>query len=224
MARQTSSPVKSKSARLDDKIYKKAASFGRVAARLFNQNGYVETTLEDIAAAAKASKGAIYHYFSSKDELLFFILDNYLDVVLEDFEEKVKAIQEPMDKIRFIIQRHIGLYSEHSAAAKTLLHDAHCLPAKYAKIISKKERTYFETVKGALATLFEADVPHERLTALTFILFGMCNWIYAWYNPKGPISPQELSDIIFRIFLFGVLSFGDSSRCSPGGSDCVECP
>ena len=204
MRKSARSAVKPKSIDLEEKALKRAANIGKVAARLFNGKGYIETSLEDIAAAAKLSKGAIYHYFSSKNELLFFILNNYMDIILDGLEEDLSLIQDPIDKIRHVIKRHICLYSEYPAESKTLLHDTHCLPAKYFKIIADKQRTYFQILASSLPSLFAGTLTNDSLTVLTFSLFGMCNWIYAWYNPKGPVIPQELADIIGDIFLNGI--------------------
>jgi TetR/AcrR family transcriptional regulator, cholesterol catabolism regulator len=207
------SGVKTRSAHLEEKARKKAAILGKAAARLFNEKGYLETSLEDITAAAKVSKGAIYHYFSSKSELLFFILDNYMEIILDGLEENLNAIPEPLDKIRYVIRRHIGLYCDHSALAKTLMHDTHCLPARYFKLIAKKEQAYFQMVANALASVFEGNIGKERLTVLTFTLFGMCNWIYVWYNPRGSVTPQELAEIISDTFLHGVILSKNRSEC-----------
>ncbi len=215
MKKTTPSGVKTRSTDLGEKARKKAAILGKAAARLFNEKGYIETSLEDITAAAKVSKGAIYHYFSSKSELLFFILNDYMDIILDGLEEDLGAIPEPLDKIRYIIRRHIGFYCDHTALAKTLMHDAHCLPAKYFKLIAKKEQAYFRMVASALAPIFEGNISKERLTVLTFTLFGMCNWIYVWYNPKGPVTPQGLADIVTDTFLRGVILSEKPSESSP---------
>ena len=41
----------------------------------------------------------------------------------------------------------------------------------------------------------------------TFLLFGMCNWIYSWYHPRGPVSPEELSAIIYDLFMEGAKKY-----------------
>lgn len=205
MKKTVRSEVKTRSAHLEEKARKKAAILGKAAARLFNEKGYIETSLDDITTAAKVSKGAIYHYFSSKSELLFFILNDYMDTILDGLEEDLSAIPEPLDKIRYVIQRHIGFYCDHTALAKTLMHDAHCLPGNYFKLIAKKEQVYFQIVASALASVFDGNISKERLTVLTFTLFGMCNWIYVWYHPKGPVTPQGLADIITDTFLHGAI-------------------
>lgn len=101
---------------------------GRAAARLFNQKGYLETSLADISSAVGMSKGGIFHYFPTKNEILYFMLSNYMDVVLEGLEEGLKKCDDSLSKIRFIISRHLELYAKNVHEAKRLLHEANLLP------------------------------------------------------------------------------------------------
>lgn len=190
--------------KLDKKGHQRAKKIGKVAARLFSRKGFLETTMDEIAAAAKISKGGMYYYFKSKTEVLYFVLSNYMDLVIGDLEQDLNHIKESEAKLKFIISRHIELYSNKLFEAKVLLHDAHCLPAKYFKVITEKERKYFQIVSGVLPDFFSNPIPKGEQIAITFTLFGMCNWIYSWYEPKGSVTPQKLSDLIHDIFLKGL--------------------
>ena len=190
--------------KLDKKGLQRARKIGKVAARLFSRKGFLETTMDEIAAAAKISKGGMYYYFKSKTEVLYFVLSNYMDLVIGDLEQDLSHIKESEAKLKFIISRHIELYSNKLFEAKVLLHDAHCLPAKYFKVITEKERKYFQIVSGVLPDFFSNPIPKGEQIAITFTLFGMCNWIYSWYEPKGSVTPQKLSDLIHDIFLKGL--------------------
>ena len=189
-----------------DKVLQRRIQIGKAAARVFNKKGYLDTSMDDIVSAANLSKGGLYHYFSSKDEILFFILDNYMSLVLADLEDQVRVCGDSISKIQFIVERHIDLYTNHIAEAKTLLHDAHCLSAKRRKQISAEERDYYRSVIEVLSEFFEGSVHIKKsdLKVLAFLLFGMCNWTYNWYDPRGPIKPNELSKIISTVFLKGI--------------------
>jgi len=194
---------------MTDKKLKKTLKIGKAAARLFNKNGFLETTMDHIASAARISKGGMYHYFSSKDEILHFILSNYMDLILGGLEEELDRLKDDSSKIEFIISRHIVLYTENLDEAKTLLHEAHCLPEKYYKTIAEKERKYYRIVANVIEKSLggRTRMDEGHITALTFLLFGMCNWIYSWYDPKGSVSPEALSDMIRTVFLKGVDEF-----------------
>jgi len=188
-------------------INKRIGSIAKVGAELFSSKGFVETSMDHVSSAAKLSKGGIYHYFPSKTELLNFIVDQFMDIVLKDLEEDLESIEDPFEKLKRLIFRHVDLYSKHRFAAKTLLNEAHNLPVKSRKRIIAKEREYFRIVAALLSDYFGPSLEKNRVTAITFSLLGMCNWIYSWYNPRGPIDPEQLSQIIFDIFIGGVPGF-----------------
>jgi AcrR family transcriptional regulator len=180
---------------------------GKTAAKVFNEKGFLETTIADIASAARISKGGIFHYFPTKSEILYHILSEYMDVVLEGLDKDLKNIEVGSSRIQFIISHHIDLYNKNTAEAKLLLHEAHNLPLKKFKIIAEKEKKYFQIVVNILSDFLNSSTSKEKLTGITFTLFGMLNWIYSWYSPRGPLTPKELSEIIYNIFTKGVVSY-----------------
>ena len=190
--------------RWDKKGWQRANKIGKTAARLFSRKGYLGTTMDEIAVAAKISKGGMYYYFGSKSDVLFFILSSYMDLVLQNLEEDLSQEKRGNDKLKFIISRHIKLYSRNASEARVLLHEAHCLPKNYFNVIAEKQRKYFHIVSEVLLQIFDHPIPKDKLTALTFTLFGMCNWIYSWYDPKGAVGPEELSRTIWTLFIKGV--------------------
>jgi AcrR family transcriptional regulator len=81
---------------------------GRAASKLFEKKGYLETSLRNISAAAKLRKGSIYYYFSNKHEILYFVLDNYMDLQLGGLEDELKEMADSASKIQFIMFRHLN--------------------------------------------------------------------------------------------------------------------
>ena len=183
---------------------KRIMKIAGVASELFGKKGYLETSMEDIAAAAKVTKGGVYHYFGSKTEILYFICSTYVDLDLENLEQSLKGIDETAEKIKFIIFRHIEHYATHEYAARTLLNEAYCLPSKYFKQVKAREKQYFRIVTRVLSEYLGPRAKKDIVTALAFTLFGMVNWIYSWYDPRKSLKPKELSNLIFEIFTKGV--------------------
>jgi AcrR family transcriptional regulator len=191
--------VKNKTARQE-----KATKIVKAAARLFGSKGYLDTAMRDIVTASQASKGAIYHYFSQKEDILFEVLDSYMDLVLQNLEAELLPLPSGDARLKYTIDRHIALYVNNIYAAKTLLHEARHLPAEKFALIAAKQREYFRIVSQVLLECAPYGVDASQLTAITFTLFGMCNWIYSWYNPEKAVNAAELSNIIFKIFTRGV--------------------
>ncbi len=178
----------------------------KAASKLFNRKGYLETSMDDIAAMAKVSKGSLYYYFPTKEDLLFFVLDAYMDLALESLDGALQKRKDGSARLRSFISRHVELYVNHLDEAKTLLHEGHCLSKKRREHIAEKERRYSRTVTGLIEDLFKgaAKPRRDEITIMTFLLFGMCNWIYSWYSPKGSVTPDKLSEIVWRIYMEGV--------------------
>ena len=183
---------------------KRMGNIAKAGAELFSKKGFAETSMEDIAAAAKLSKGGIYYYFPSKTELLYYILDNFMDVVLKDLEAELDRLDNGLEKLKKLIFRHVELYPKHMAEAKALFHEVQNLPPKSFRKIANKEREYYRITSDVLSGYFGPVLDKEQVTAITFILLGMCNSIYAWYNPKSAITPEQLSQTVFDILSSGV--------------------
>lgn len=185
-------------------LYKKRAAIAKIAAEFFSKKGFAETSMDDIAAAAKLSKGGVYHYFPSKTEVLYFIVDNFMDVVLKDIEEELGTIDDGLEKVKRLISRHVELYPRHHAEAKTLVNAVHNLPPKSFKKIVEKEREYFRIAAEVLTGYFGSSAEKHEVVVMTFMLFSMCNSIYAWYNPKRTVSAEQLSQIMFDFLIDGI--------------------
>jgi len=188
----------------NEKELNRMCVIGKAASKLFDEKGYLETSLRDISNAAKLSKGGIYHYFANKHEILYFILNNYMDLLLGGLEGELKEIADNSSKIQFIMFRHLKLYNRNVPEAKALLIEAHNLPSKYFKAIAGKERKYAQILINVLSDFFNGSMQEDKLKAISFTLFGMFNSIMYWYNPKGPVTLEELSQIVYDIFLKGV--------------------
>lgn len=182
---------------------KKKNSIAKIGARLFSKKGFAETSMDDIASAARLSKGGIYHYFSSKAEVLYFVLDNFMDLVIKEIQEELDKNDNKLQRVRGLIFQHIDQYPKYLDEAKILFHEVQNLPPKYYKKIIEKERKYNHITHNVLAEYFGPSMKKNQVTAMTFILLGMCNSIYA-YNPENPVSPKKMSQMIYDILIDGV--------------------
>src|SRR5207244_11170329 len=79
----------------------------RTAARLFQQRGYHATSMNDVASALKLSKGGLYHHFQSKDEILFNLMDDAMDITKERVINGVRNIADPEERLRMLMRQHM---------------------------------------------------------------------------------------------------------------------
>jgi AcrR family transcriptional regulator len=174
----------------------------RNAAEVFSSKGYINATLADVARAARMSKGGIFHYFSSKEDLLFLILCRYMDQTLTTLRAKLASDATPQDKIRIFVHHHISHYRDNFNESRLILHEHENLPSHYLEIVKSKEKEYMRILVKAIEELpGTGHKLHRRAKIAGYSLIGMCNWPYIWYDPRGPVSPEELAEEICGIFL-----------------------
>jgi AcrR family transcriptional regulator len=180
----------------------------RTAARLFQQRGYDATSMNDVAAALKLSKGGLYHHFQSKDEILFEIMNHAMEITQELVIAPVRRIVGPEERLRALIRLHIEVVlSPRDREITVMLHENHPLPPALRKRINARKKEYIHFVEG-LITDVQTNAQRSRHAkcsvssrAAAFALLGMINWIYQWYKPEGDLQANNLvpqfTDLVF---------------------------
>lgn len=180
----------------------------RAAARLFQQQGYDGTSMNDVAAALKLSKGGLYHHFQSKDEILFDLMSHAMDITEERVLNPVRAIADPEERLRTLIRRHIAVVlSERDREITVMLHENHPLSPPLRKRINARKKDYVHFVENLIADVQRARGSKGTVNprAAAFALLGMINWIYQWYRPEGSLQEESLAQQYTDIFLQGAL-------------------
>ncbi len=181
----------------------------RTSARIFAEKGYHSTSMRDISRATKVSLAGLYYYCKSKEELLFLIQDNCFGRVLERLEQRLLEAHEAIEKLRLVIENHLSFFAANMAEMKVLSHEAESLAGEMRERVNSKKQQYTRMVRRILAeaqTHLEGSRQKIDLTVATYALFGMMNWIYNWYDPRGKLSVNDLVDNITRLFLNGFLA------------------
>ena len=185
----------------------------RTAARLFQQRGYDATSMNDVAAALKLSKGGLYHHFQSKDEILFEIMNHAMEMTQERVITPVRAIAGSEERLRALIRLHLEVVlSPRDREITVMLHENHPLPPALRKRINARKKEYIHFVEGLIADV-QKDAQRVRQTggsvtprAAAFALLGMINWIYQWYKPEGELQANNLIPQFTELIFGGILA------------------
>jgi TetR/AcrR family transcriptional regulator, cholesterol catabolism regulator len=195
----------------------------RTAARLFQQRGYDATSMNDVAASLKLSKGGLYHHFQSKDEILFEIMNHAMDITEERVLAPVRAIADPEDRLRALIRLHMEIVlSPRDREITVMLHENHPLPPALRKRINTRKKEYVHFVETLMAEVQQSAakkspkqsdriVQRPGASAVTpraaaFALLGMINWIYQWYKPEGDLQANNLIPQFTELVFGGILT------------------
>jgi TetR/AcrR family transcriptional regulator, cholesterol catabolism regulator len=178
----------------------------RTAARLFQEQGYDATSMNDVAAALKLSKGGLYHHFQSKDEILFNLMNHALDITQERVVDAVQGIADPEERLRMLIRRHIEVVmSVRDREITVMLHENHPLPPAMRRRLNARKKDYVHYVENLIEVVQRACQAKGNVSARAsaFALLGMINWIYQWYRPEGSLQEESLVRQYTEIFFAG---------------------
>ena len=177
----------------------------KTAARTFADEGFDRASMAGLARACGISKSLIYHYYASKEALLFDILHTHLSA-LKEAVDGVEGGADPEADLRAVVHVILEAYRNADAEHKLQLDALGVLPAAERRTLEALQRDLVTLVSDALtrtaAPLFEARPEALRPAAMS--LFGMLNWVYMWHRPKGGISRAEYADMATDLMLGGM--------------------
>lgn len=166
------------------------------AAQLFARKGFAQASIADIAAKCGVSKSLLYHYYSSKEDILYDIMIGHIDELVEVVDAAAKQSGPPEKILKGLSRKLLHRYIGAADRQKVLLYELDSLPAPQRSEIVTKQRHVIETFESLLIACAPsiAREPH-RLRAQTMLYFGMINWTHTWYNSAGKVSRDDLADM-----------------------------
>jgi len=174
------------------------------ACGLFARQGYMRASIADLADACKLSRGALYHYFDSKEAILFAILDAHIREMIADVEAAMAGKATTLEQFRATIQAIVALNARSSDEQRVILNDLSFLGETEQDAIKALERQIVDTVSDLLVKLDkEGKIVKRTKKIYSMMLFGILNFSHTWYDPKGGIDPTEFADMVVDLFLYG---------------------
>lgn len=179
----------------------------RKATGLFYREGFARSSIRDIGRTAGISSATLYHYFKTKDDVLYEIIKTIGDHLLIILNQTKQDFDDPEKRLRQMIFRQVCLLKEKREEVKIYIEEQYQLPKRLKTIIYKQHRKVYETYLNELQGLSEKGVlrPNLHLPTITFSLFAMMNWVYRWFKNDGPVSIEEEANMIIEIFFYGIL-------------------
>jgi len=188
------------------KKVQKIEEIRRVTAHLFARKGYHTTSMREIARELGMDKSSLYHYFKSKEELLFKLANDALDDCLTTLEQICSADIPPEDKLKKVLRFYILYYAGDQEGLILMANELNSLNEEYRSILIKKERRYVELIKDILNELADqGKIKHIHSSIATFAFFGMVHYTINWYHREGSVGLDELADLFVEIFTRGIL-------------------
>lgn len=164
------------------------------AAQLFETEGYATTSMERIARAVGLAKPSLYHYFASKDDILFAIHEEFINLLIDRKAQRASAQLSPAQELLEVFGDVFDLMDSHRGHVRVFFEHYRELPESQQEVIREKRDAYERSVEADVAAGIESGEfrpvqPH----LVTFALFGMSNWSYQWYRSNGPLTARQIA-------------------------------
>jgi AcrR family transcriptional regulator len=199
-------PRRSASPASDARFHRRLGEVLDHATEVFCEKGYEGASMRDLSRASGMSLAGLYHYFGSKERLLYLIQKHTFTTILEKLKARLEESSEPERRIRIFILNHLEYFLVNQPGMKVLSHEDEALKNGLGSEIATIKREYYRICLGLMDALKrKCGLDFDARTAV-MSLFGMMNWIYTWYNPRVDGGAEELAQRMGDIFLRGVTS------------------
>ena len=173
-------------------------------AKLMYEKGYEKTSMREISRSSNISKPGLYYHFENKQEILFSIINDFLEKNILELKNDLKKCETPEERLFCIINSHIQAFVRQPAQTKVVIYEIHSLSTEYSKKLKPKQRELTNIIKKELSTIMSETGVEFDINVMTFCLLGILAWIIQWYKPKGKVKPDKLAADICRFFSNGL--------------------
>jgi TetR/AcrR family transcriptional regulator len=156
-----------------------------------------------IAEACGFTKANLYHYYRDKEELLFDVIRFHLEELLEGVEAADDRSRSPKERLRALVGALLESYRDADAQHKVQINHLGLLPPDRQAELKELERELVRIFADAIAAIAPQLSGTTLLKPVTMSLFGMLNWHYLWFNPRGQMSRAAYADLVTQLMVDG---------------------
>jgi TetR/AcrR family transcriptional regulator len=173
------------------------------SAAVFAKYGYDRASMAQVAKACNVSKALLYHYYKNKAALLFDILRDHLQELIEAVAVVDRDLP-PQERLRALVGALLEAYRDADNEHKIQLNELGKLPPKRKKLLTDMERELVRVFADAIAAVNPAlDGDKALLKPVTMSLFGMINWHYMWFRDGKPLTRENYADLVTTLLVEG---------------------
>jgi AcrR family transcriptional regulator len=193
--------VRASSQKKLDRLLKKTAA-------LIAKDGFNAMTMRDLSTALGMSLAGLYHYFASKEDLLFQLQYRTFASLLEQQERIAEQPGTPDERLARLLTGHLQFYSLHTNELKACTFEMESLGTKPYRIVEEIRRRYYRLMASVVAQVIDGPTAGTRETTQSrhaaLFIFGMLNWIFMWYDPSRHGSVEDIGQEMRDLLLNGL--------------------
>jgi AcrR family transcriptional regulator len=166
----------------------KRKHIGLQAAACFAQFGYPSTSMNHIALQSAVSKAGLYHYFTSKESVLFEVLDGYVRGLIQLSQASMAQADDAQGALRQLIRALLETYATAHHQHRVLVTDTQYLSPALREQVYDDQRQLVKVMAKALQAAYPKRIHAGNASAHAMMVFGMLNWTFTWLKAGGALS------------------------------------
>ncbi len=174
----------------------------QVAAKLFFERGYLQTSVDAIAERLGATKPFVYYHFTSKSDILVEICEHSTRSVLAAAENAMSAKGSAWLRLEQFLREFTRVVLQEHQLVAIYFREEISLPAEAAERINRMRKSVDHRLSALLTEGIESgefEIEDPRIGAL--VIAGMSSYAFAWYRERGRLDQQEVANRIVRMAL-----------------------
>ena len=177
----------------------------KAAAEVFAREGIARASMNEVAKTGGISKANIYHYYISKDALLFDILDTYLSSLRKRILQLPLSGLDDITKLKCVLEEFLLAYEGMDHEHKIQIEGLPLLPEDQQEILKGYQRDMVAVVSSVLKTVVAEQIANDKreLRNVTMSIFGMLNWYYVWQPKADGAARKDYAKTITHLVIFG---------------------
>lgn len=189
----------------------------RAAIRIFCAKGYSAASIQDVANEVGVLKGSLYHYISSKDDLLTRIFDDAHEQASALLEEVAALEVTPLERLRYYFEHHVTWYLENVEHATVFFREWSFLTGDRREVVARRRRSYERYIAGMIEDCQRVgDIdPQLNVKYALFFVLGAVNAVPEWYRKTGRDEPARIASIYADLTIGALTGFHSSGGPKP---------
>ncbi|MGH2681883.1 MAG: TetR/AcrR family transcriptional regulator [Actinomycetota bacterium] len=180
---------------------------------LFSERGYHGTTMRDIASETGILPGSLYAHIASKEDILLEICTSAAAQFMAGLEVAAKGAWPAAEKLRRAMRAHVDVVARAREAARVFLEEWSALDEPRRGEVKALRDEYEQLWDGIIREGVETgNLRDMDPTLARLLVLSAANWTYTWYDPDGPLSPDEIADRFTDLLLDGMAAKEEPNR------------
>jgi AcrR family transcriptional regulator len=183
----------------------KRAAVLRAAVQMFNERGFHQTSLDDVAARLGISKPTIYHYLGNKDQVLLECVSIGLGQLIEAAEQSRQSAGMGADRLIAFLVRYAEVNMDDFGRCVIRTGDEALAPESRARFRALKRRIDSDLRGLIAAAVADGSIATCDVKLTAFTLAGALNWPARWHERGGALAPDAIARQMVAVLAQGFL-------------------